>query len=410
MILDEMIFENLYESPSRNGLYKTKEFHGRGTKIVNMGELFGLDFISNQDMKRLELTENELKRFQLIDGDLLFGRRSLVESGAGKCSLVDNLKEPLVFESSIIRVRLDSSLVNPKFYFYYFSSHRGRSKIMAIVSGVNVKGIRGSDLKKIRVDVPTLETQNKIASILSAYDDLIENNQRRIALLEESARLLYREWFVKLRFPGHEDTKIVDGVPEGWKRGTIGQIARLRSGYAFKSKDWLEQGNPVIKIKNIDNGSIDLNGCQCISDSISDKAKSYLLETGYLVIAMTGATVGKVGIMPRTEKNHYLNQRVGEFIPNNDVDCTPFLYTFFRTEEAQKQVLNYAGGAAQPNISGKQLEGLQVLLPDRYILKEYVKFCFPLFENRLVLIDQNQKLKAARDLLLPKLMNGDIPV
>ena len=98
-------FEDLYAEPSRNGVYKSKEFHGSGAKMVNMGELFGHEFISNQEMKRVQLTEAELKKSSLKDGDLLFGRRSLVEAGAGKCSIVTDIQEPTAFESSIIRVR-----------------------------------------------------------------------------------------------------------------------------------------------------------------------------------------------------------------------------------------------------------------------------------------------------------------
>ena len=216
MTWPDVEFESIYASPSRNGVYKPKEFHGRGCRIVNMGELFGYNFISNQDMNRLELNERELEVNSLEDGDLLFGRRSLVEAGAGKCSLVVEPLDALTFESSIIRVRLNKKAANPRFLYYYFRSPQGRGRIRSIVSGTNVKGIRGSDLRRLPVANPPKDVQDEIANILAAYDDLIENNRRRMALLEESARLLYREWFVRLRFPGYEHTRIVEGVPEGW--------------------------------------------------------------------------------------------------------------------------------------------------------------------------------------------------
>ncbi len=220
-------FESLYDEPSRNGIYKSKEFHGSGAKIVNMGELFGFEFIGAQEMKRVRLTEAELKRSRLLEGDLLFGRRSLVESGAGKCSVVENLNEPVTFESSIIRARLNSKVAVPRFYYYWFRSHAGRGGIRAIVTGTNVKGIRGSDLKNVAVANPSIEEQLRVASILRTYDDLIENNRRRIVLLEESARLLYKEWFVHLRFPGHEQVKVLDGVPEGWALKNISELGEI---------------------------------------------------------------------------------------------------------------------------------------------------------------------------------------
>jgi type I restriction enzyme, S subunit len=214
----DVTFDTLYAVPSRNGVYKPKEFHGNGCRIVNMGELFGFDFISNQEMHRLELNDIELTANSLEDGDLLFGRRSLVEAGAGKCSLVVEPPEPLTFESSIIRVRLNKEVVNPRFLYYYFHSPQGRGRVRSIVSGTNVKGIRGSELKRLFVAHPPKSVQDRIASILSAYDDLIENNRRRMALLEAATQQFYREWFVHLRFPGHEHTHITDGVPEGWVR------------------------------------------------------------------------------------------------------------------------------------------------------------------------------------------------
>ena len=405
----EIIFFDLYAEPSRNGVYKSQEHHGQGVKIVNMGEIFAYGIISNQEMKRLEMNDSEIEKSGLIDGDLLFARRSLVESGAGKCSLVENLSEPTTFESSIIRVRLNYQLSRPKFYYYWFKSNKGRGSIQALVTGTNVKGIKGSDLKNIKVDYPPLNEQEKIVEILSKYDDLIQNNRRRIELLEESARLLYREWFVYLRFPGHEHTPIIDGIPEGWKNGTVGELAKVTSGFAFKSQDWEQEGNPVIKIKNIvGDGSINLTNCDCINDTIAEKASRFILSSGNLLIAMTGATVGKVGIMPNTDKKYYLNQRVGVFTTIKNIEY--FLYPFFIDDFAQTQIKNYAGGAAQPNISSTQIESISLLIPDIFLLNIYIDNVTSYFQLRQNLIEQNEQLQQARDILLPRLMNGEIAV
>src|SRR4029077_18805951 len=125
-------------------------------------------------------------------GDLLFGRRSLVEAGAGKCSIVVDPPETLTFESSIIRVRPDKHKINPRYLFYYLKSPRGRGRISAIVSGTNVKGIRGSDLSKVLIEAPVREAQDRICDVLGSYDDLISNNEQRIELLEQSTRLLFK--------------------------------------------------------------------------------------------------------------------------------------------------------------------------------------------------------------------------
>ena len=210
-------FGEVYAEASRNGIYKSREHHGMGVKIVNMGELFAHDIINRQEMKRVHMTDAEMRTSSLADGDLLFGRRSLVESGAGKCSLVEGLTEPTTFESSIIRVRVNQSSIRARFVFYWLKSHQGLGRVRSIVTGTNVKGIRGSVLKKVEVPCPPLSVQDAIVSTLCAYDDLIENNRQRIRLLERAARTSYEEWFVHLRFPGNEYVTITDGVPDEWE-------------------------------------------------------------------------------------------------------------------------------------------------------------------------------------------------
>ena len=227
-------FQSLFLEPSRNGVYKPKEFHGSGAKIINMGELFAYDRVGGQPMARLNMTDHELLKSGVQSGDLLFGRRSLVEEGAGRCAIAHGIAEPTTFESSIIRVRLNPELADPSFYFYYFRSPLGRALVRSIVSGATVKGIRGSDLQRLQVAQPPLETQQEIATALAKFDDLIENNQRRIALLEESARLLYREWFVNLRDPGGQQN--FGTLPAGWDVKPMTEMAVVNRA-SLSSKD-----------------------------------------------------------------------------------------------------------------------------------------------------------------------------
>ena len=192
----EVVFDDLYSIPSRNGLTRPRSVRGAGVKMVNMKEIFSFNRIHNQKMELVPLSEKEAVNNLLEKGDLLFARQSLVLEGAGKCSYILDIHEPMTFESHLIRVRLNKDKVNPEFYYYYFSSPTGLGKIRSLVNQVAAAGIRGSELAKLKVDYPPIAIQNKIASILSTYDDLIENNNRRIAILEEMARSLYREWFV----------------------------------------------------------------------------------------------------------------------------------------------------------------------------------------------------------------------
>ena len=134
-------FGELFSEPTKNGIYKSKEHHGRGAKIINMGEVFAYSFIGNQEMNRVEINDKEQNSFLVKNDDLLFARRSLVESGAGKCAIVNGITEETTFESSIIRVRLNKKFSLPLFYMYWMRSLSGRTAINGIVNGVNVKGI-----------------------------------------------------------------------------------------------------------------------------------------------------------------------------------------------------------------------------------------------------------------------------
>src|SRR6266508_320487 len=204
------MFQDLLAEPVRNGVYKKKEFHGRGAKVVNMKELFAFERIDDQPIERVELTNAELGRFSLERGDLLFARRSFVLEGAGKCTIVGSPSEQTVFESSMIRARIDRSLANPLYLYYFFKAPQGRALMASIASRTAVSGITGSNLSRLRLTVPSPDDQRAVASVLSAYDTLIENNARRIQILEEMAQAIYREWFVEFRYPGHGDASLVD--------------------------------------------------------------------------------------------------------------------------------------------------------------------------------------------------------
>lgn len=313
------------------------------------------------------------------------------------------------YQRTYIFETLDANRLNIR--YLYYALRPALSQFQAASIGAATQYLTKSILDNFKVSLPDIGQQNEIVAILSAYDDLIENNKRRIELLEESARQLYKEWFVRFRFPGHEHVKIIDGVPEGWTAGCVGDIAKVFSGYAFKSKDWLEEGNPVIKIKNItSNNTVDVSDCQCVDDNVAEKAAKFKLSAGDMLIAMTGATVGKVGLMPISERTFYLNQRVGKFESKICRDVTPLLLSFFNSEKAQSSVLNLAGGAAQPNISAKQIESIELPIPPETLLNTFLDETENLFKLRLNLVDQIFRLTQARDLLLPKLMNGEIAV
>jgi len=171
-------FADVLANPIRNGLTKPKAIRGEGVKMIAMGEIFAKARIADIEMDRVPVTEKELTNCGIEAGDLLFARQSLVLEGAGKCSIVTEVTEPTVFESHLIRVRIDKDKADPYFVFYYFNSPHGRENIKTIVEQVAAAGIRGSDLIKLSIPCPEIVEQRRIARILSSIDEKIENNEK----------------------------------------------------------------------------------------------------------------------------------------------------------------------------------------------------------------------------------------
>lgn len=170
------VLENLLSVPIRNGLSKPSKIRGTGVKMIGMGELFSNDWIGNIPMDLVPVSDKELLSSQVEVGDLLFARQSLVLEGAGKCSIVTDASEITVFESHLIRVRIDKTKANPYFIYYYFRSPQGRTSVASLVEQVAAAGIRGKELIKLSVPCPDMNVQDKIADILKAIDEKIVIN------------------------------------------------------------------------------------------------------------------------------------------------------------------------------------------------------------------------------------------
>jgi len=270
-------------------------------------------------------------------------------------------------------------------------------------------------LKDEMIPKPSIVIQQKIATILSNYDNLIENNEKRIKLLEQMAKLIYEEWFVKFKFPGHENVKMIDSktefgkIPEGWEVGKLKKIYSLLPGFAYKSNDFNPDGKfGLIKIRNLDNQFIDIENV----DHLNVEKERFELVEGDFLIAMTGAQIGKVGLMPKLNDRLFLNQRVGKFVINNDfLTNNMFIYLLVKSEDFQKYVNNVSlSSSAQPNISGTLIEEYKMILPNNENLKKFNDLLEPAFFCLLSLRAKNQNLRKTRDFLLPKLISGEVDV
>lgn len=388
---------SLYELPSRNGLTRPSKVRGVGYKMINMGELFANEWLYDIPMERVQLNDREKRECLIAKNDLLFARQSLVASGAGKCSIVREVKEPTTFESHLIRVRLDTTKAVPLFYYYYFKSPL--SPMKTIVTICAQAGIRGSDLATLSVECPDLPTQRRIASILSAYDDLIENNRRQIKLLEEAAQRLYREWFVELRFPGHESVKVVDGVPEGWMKGTFDDICIIKKDALTPDK--ISPGMPYIGLEHIPRNDF------CLADwGMSEEVNSnkFRFNAGDILFGKIRPYFHKVGF---TICNGICSTDSIVMNANDEYYCL-LLMTASSDEFVDYTYQTCKEGAKMPRADWNTMKMYPVLIPDSVLLRRFNKQISAIKDKCTVLALQNRQLTEARDRLLPKLMSVEM--
>lgn len=390
---------SLYELPSRNGLTRPSKVRGVGYKMINMGELFANEWLYDIPMERVQLNDREKRECLIAKNDLLFARQSLVASGAGKCSIVREVKEPTTFESHLIRVRLDTTKAVPLFYYYYFKSPL--SPMKTIVTICAQAGIRGSDLATLSVECPDLPTQRRIASILSAYDDLIENNRRQIKLLEEAAQRLYREWFVELRFPGHESVKVVDGVPEGWMKGTLNTIAEFTGKKANKAER--ERYKCYLPIDCLPKKSL----AYINHDNISNAESSLLSFAEYDIIFGAMRPYFHKVVIAQEEG---LTRSTCFVINSRSKEYWSYVCMLLFSEEAIDYATHVSVGTTMPYVRWKDFERMPVLIPSQKVAAHFHEMLLPIIQKISCIAKHIALLSEARDRLLPKLMSGEMEV
>ncbi|MDE0002978.1 MAG: restriction endonuclease subunit S [Rhodospirillaceae bacterium] len=282
-------------------------------------------------------------------------------------------------------VRPNRKKVDPRFLHYYFLSPIWRAKIDSItITGVTVDRIPLSSFPDTKVSIPELSEQVKIANILSAYDDLIENNRRRIALLKEAARLLYREWFVHFRFPGHEHVKMIDGLPEGWVRRTLGSVLNFQRGFDLPVNWRVPGGVPVY-------GSTGIVG-----------------EHNVAKVDFPTLTTGRSGSLGRVCYVDDPCWPLNTSLWVTDFKAVSVYFAYFML--SAMDLAKFNAGASVPTLDRKVAHAVKVLVPTRDIAAQFDEQIKVVFTQKKLLNQQIEKLAQARDLLLPRLMNGDIAV
>ena len=402
-------FQSLYLEPSRNGLTRPKRVRGDGYKMINMGELFAHDRIKNPPMDLVPMSDSEINRFGIRGGDLLFARQSLVAEGAGKCSIVLAAPEVTTFESHLIRVRLNPKVAEPLYFYYYFSSHAGKGNVQSLVMQVAAAGIRGSELATLLVPKPDVTTQRRIASILSAYDDLIENNTRRIAILEEMARRIYEEWFVRFRFPGHENVRMVESemglVPEGWRNVAASEAMEINQ----KIKVPKEGLKPFLAMNCLSDSAMLIDDHSVRSGNSGSKFQNGDTLFARITPCLENGKTGFVQLLPTVDAVAFGST---EFIVlRSRTLCPEFVYLLARSGSFRDNAIKSMSGASgRQRVREACFDTFQLVQPDQQVLAYFSEIVEPLFRLIHSLAKKNTNLRTTRDLLLPKLISGELDI
>ena len=396
------------------------DYREQGTPTV-MPQNIVSDRIVTEEIARIDdATLFRLSRHMLQVGDIIYPRRG----DLNKRSLITEREAGWLCGTGCIKISLTESPVLSKYLFYYLKQPHVVQYIENKAVGATMLNLSASLLKTVEIQYPEEYEQQRIADILSAYDDLIDNNNRRIALLEESIHLLYKEWFVYLKFPGHDQVKAIDGVPNGWERLNIGQLLSFHIGGGWGKEEINEKyTEPGVVIRGTDIPKVLLGSWSELPFRYHQESniRSRKLQDGDLIFEVSGGSktqgVGRTLLID----NQLINSIDAPVIcasfckllrPLNK-DISLYLYCLLLRERASDGLMQYESQSASNIINFKFKEFVAnktVLKPKTSVLERFSEKILPCLNQIRTLGLQNQKLREARDRLLPRLMSGEIAV
>ena len=394
----------LYEV--HNGLSKGRQFFGSGYPFLTFSTVFNNYFLPKELDSLVQSSEKEREACSIRKGDVFITRTSETMDELGMSSVALRDYPNATYNGFTKRLRPITDIVIPEYIGYYLRSPKFRGKFMAFSTMTTRASLANADLLGMEVELPNKEEQQRISTILSRYDSLIENYQKQIKLLEEAAQRLYKEWFVDLHFPGHENTKIIDGVPEGWEKKKIADVC-----------DTIGGGTPSTKIASYYEGGtiswvtptdITRNNSLCLLNTEKKITKEGLNHSSAKMlpketILMTSrASVGYFGIC---DFEVCTNQGF--------ISCVPFekyfqMYLLYNLMNRVEEIRIKAGGSTYLEISKSVFRNFDIICPTRSITVEFQCKSHRLLERMKSLSSQIRLLTEARDRLLPKLMSGEI--
>ena len=335
------------------------------------------------DLEHLDLMkfeEHEEERYGVRYGDLI-----VCEGGEpGRCAIWKDQIPNMKIQKALHRVRVHEGL-DYRFLYYWFLWAGKRGELQQYFTGATIKHMPGDKLKSVIITKPDIETQRQIADVLSAYDDLIENNQKQIKLLEEATQRLYKEWFMDLRFPGYENTEIDNGIPTGWHMGTLGEIVEFRRGKTI-TKAQVKEGNVPV-----------------VAGGLEPAYYHNEANTKAPVITVSGSGAN-AGFSRMYHEDVFASDC--SFADIQGTEFISFVYCFLKMNKYQLDALQK--GSAQPHVYAKDINAMEMLIPQSELITHYCAKVDVMLNKIGVLQKQMAAASEARDRLLPKLMSGEI--
>lgn len=360
----------------------------------------------------------ELRAHSAEPGDIIITQRGTL----GQVGVIPlTARFPLyIISQSQMKLKIDPTIADPIFIYYYFKSPSANAKFVGLASTSGVPHVNLQTLRDFSITLPPLSTQRSIASILGAYDDLIEVNRRRIAALEEIARGLFDEWFVHFRFHGHKAVPILDTpdgpLPKDWKWTALGELCFGKKGIQtgpfgsqLHQEDYAQEGVPLVMPKNIIDLRIQTDGIARIPNDLAQGLSRHLMEEGDIVYGRRG-DIGRRAYISKNEAGFFCGTGCLRLRPDQNLIAPRYLFLALGTAETEGAIKARATGATMPNLSAGAMKDVPVLVPHRTIQREFDAVVEPIQSLAGKLIFANRMLATSRDLLLPRLISGQLSV
>lgn len=356
------------------------------------------------EVKEMRFKDSELSKFALRPGDLL-----VCEGGdPGRCAIW-NSNEEMYYQKALHRVRAREDVLDNR-YLYYFLVHIGSTQEIRqyYTGGATIKHLPAAALNRVKVRYPDLAAQRRIADVLSAYDELIENNRRQIKLLEEAAQRLYKEWFIDLNFPGHDTTPIHNGLPEGWKRVTILDLADVVRGCSYSSDEIVRGGRTLINLGNLAPFGGFRSGWE--KPFSGRPREDQAVSKGDVIMGLTEQAVGLAGyaaLLPTVPGESFISADLVKLVPKEGVPAQ-FIFALLRYGRLSELISPLANGTKIKHLRPQSMSRVNVPVPPTELMVRYAAVTRPVYDQIDVCQQQIAAAREARDRLLPKLMSREI--